>query len=126
MNKVKYDCHFYRILDFLKHIAIIMFMNKNVEQTCQQLIAAFFKAYPNPKLQNEVNRIMKRFDALKIPMHGKPGGWAGGIIYAITNQGQSPCGIPGVLNKECEDFFKVSMGTIHRRAYQVRELLLST
>jgi hypothetical protein len=101
-------------------------MNETKEPTCQQLLAAFFKAHPNPKLQNEINRIMKRFDALKIPMHGKSGGWAGGIIYALANRNQSACGIPGVLNKECEDFFKTSMDTIYRRAYKVRNLLLIT
>jgi hypothetical protein len=101
-------------------------MNENKEPTCQQLLAAFFKAYPNPKLHNEVNRIVKRFDALKIPMQGKSGGWAGGIIYALSNLYQRPCGIHGILNKECEDFFKVSMETIYRRAYKVRNLLLTT
>jgi hypothetical protein len=101
-------------------------MNENKESNCQQQLTAFFKAYPNPELQNEVSRIVNRSDALKIPMHGKSGGWAGGIIYALSNLYQRPCGIHGVLNKECEDFFKVSMETIYRRAYKVRNLLLTT
>jgi hypothetical protein len=99
-------------------------MNENKEPTFQQQLAAFFKAYPNPNLQNEVNSIMKRFDALKIPMNGKSGGWAGGIVYVLSNLYHSPCGIPGILNKECEAFFKVSMETIYRRAYQLKDLLI--
>ena len=101
-------------------------MNKNTEPTCQQLLAAFFKRHPNPKLQKDVNRILKRFQALQISMHGKSGGWAGGIIYALANQYRRACGIPGLLNKECEDFFNVSMETIYRRASRIRELLSTT
>lgn len=99
-------------------------MNKAVEPTCQQFVTAFFKAYPDPNLQNDVNGFVKRLEAFKIPMPGKPGGWAGGIIYALSNLYKIPCGIHGVLNKECEDFFNVSMETIYRRAYQVRKLLV--
>ncbi|MEN6384472.1 MAG: hypothetical protein ABFD79_04675 [Phycisphaerales bacterium] len=96
-------------------------MNENKEPTCQQQLDAFFKAYPNPNLQNEVNGFVTRY---KIPMKGKSGGWAGGIVYALSNLYKSPCGIRGVLNKECEDSFNVSMDTIYRRAYQISKLLV--
>jgi hypothetical protein len=101
-------------------------MNETIDPTCQQLLAYFFQKYPNPHLQIEVNRILKRFLALKIPMLGKPGGWAGGIIYALANQYRRPCGIPSLLNKEIEKFFNVSIETIYRRARRIRELLLIT
>ena len=101
-------------------------MNETIDPTYQQLLAAFFKKYPNPHLQIEVNRILKRLLALKIPMPGKPGGWAGGIIYALANQYCRPCGISGLLNKESEEFFNVSIETIYRRARRIRELLLIT
>lgn len=101
-------------------------MNEIVDPTCQQLLASFFQKYPNPHLQIEVNRILKRLLALKIPMPGKPGGWADGIIYALANQYCRPCGIPGLLNKESEEFFNVSFETIYRRARRIRELLVIT
>jgi len=101
-------------------------MNETVDPTCQQLLAAFFKKYPNHHLQIEVNRIVKRLSALKIPMPGKPGGWAGWIVYALANQYRRACGIPGLLNKECEEFFNVSINTIYRRARRIRELILIT
>jgi hypothetical protein len=60
--------------------------------------------------------------AQKVPLLGRPGGWAGGIIYALTNQYRRACGIPGLLNKECEEFFNVSMDTIYRRAAMIKRL----
>ena len=101
-------------------------MNKTMDLTCQQLLTSFFKKYPNPHLQIEVKRILKRLLALKIPMPGKQGGWAGGIVYALANQYCRPCGIPGLLNKESEEFFNVSIETIYRRAIRIRELLVIT
>ena len=98
-------------------------MNENKKQAYQQLLAAFFKEYPNPHLQIKVNRIFKRLLALKIPMAGKPGGWAGGIVYAMSSIG---VGVPGVLNSELEKAFNVSMGTIYKRAAVIQKLLLVT
>lgn len=98
-------------------------VNENKEHTYQQLLAAFFKKHPNPHLQVEVNRILKRLLALKIPMPGKQGGWAGGIVYAMSSIG---VGVPGVLNSEVEKAFNVSMGTIYKRAAMIRKLLLVT
>jgi len=101
-------------------------MNETMDPTCQRLLASFFKKYPNHRLQIEVDRILKRLLALKIPMPGKQGGWAGGIVYALANQYCRPCGIPGLLNKESEEFFNVSIETIYRRARRIRELLVIT
>ena len=91
------------------------------DQACQRLLTAFFKKFPNPHLQVEANRILKRFLALKIPMSGNPGGWAGGIVYAISSIG---VGVPGVLNSELEKVFNVSIGTIYKRAAMIRKLLV--
>ena len=98
-------------------------MNEIIEPTCQQLLTSFFTKYPNPHLQIEVNRILKRLLALKIPMPGKQGGWAGGIVYAMSSIG---VGVPGVLNSELEKAFNVSMGTIYKRVSAIRKLLLVT
>ena len=98
-------------------------MNETTDQTCQQLLAAFFKRYPNPRIQIEVDRILKRLLALKTPMPGKPGGWAGGLVYAMSSIGVS---VPGVLNSEIEKAFNVTMGTIYKRAAMIQKLLLTT
>jgi hypothetical protein len=98
-------------------------MNKTTDQTCQQQLAAFFRKFPNAPLQAEVNRILKRLLALKIPMPGKHGGWAGGLVYAMSSIG---AGVPGVLNSELEKVFGVSMGTVYKRAAVIRKLLLTT
>ena len=94
-------------------------VNKTVDQTCQQLLVAFFTNYPNARMKVGADRILKRFMARKIPMHGKPGGWAGGIVYAVSSIG---VGVPGVLNSELEEAFGVSMGTIYKRAAMIRKL----
>lgn len=95
-------------------------MNETVDQACQPLLAAFFRKFPNARLQVKVNHIMKKLLTLKIPMAGKPGGWAGGIMYAVSSIG---VGVPDVLNSELEKAFKVSMGTIYKRAAMIRNLL---
>ena len=100
-------------------------INENKEQSCQQLLAAFFKKYPNPGLQVEVDRTLKRLFEFQTPMPGKSGGWAGGIVYATANCYKSDCGIPGLLNSECEEFFSVSMSTIYKRAWVIRKLILN-
>jgi len=114
------------IIRFSSAFKELQAMNETVDPTCQQLLAAFFKKHPNHHLQIEVNHILKRLSALKISMHGKAGGWAGGIVYALANQHRRACGIPGLLNKECEKFFDVSINTIYRRAGRIRELILIT
>lgn len=98
-------------------------VNKSMDQDCRQLLAAFFTKFPSNLLQTETNRVLKSLLDCKIPMPGKPGGWAGGIIYAVANQGRRACGVPGLLNQECEEFFKVSMGTIYKRAAKIRKFL---
>lgn len=101
-------------------------INENKEQTCQQLLVAFFKKYPNPGLQVEVERTLKLLLESQTPMPGKSCGWVGGIVYATANCSKSACGIPGLLNSECEAFFNVSMSTIYNRAWVIRKLLLDT
>jgi len=96
-------------------------INETVDKACQRLLAAFFTKFPNSRLQVEVDHILKRVLALKIPMRGKPGGWAGGIVYAVSSIG---VGVPGVLNSELEEAFGVSMGTIYKRAAMIRKLLV--
>ena len=98
-------------------------MNDKTEKTCQQLLTAFFKKFPNHYLQAESYCTLKTLLNSDSPMLGKPGGWAGGIIYALCNRCKRACGIPGLLNKDCEEFFDVSMGTIYKRAWMIRRML---
>lgn len=98
-------------------------MNETTDQSCQRLLTAFFKKFPNPPLQAEADRMLKSLLDFKVPMPGKSGGWAGGIVYALANQYRRACGVPGLLNKECEAFFNVSMAMIYKRAAKIRQLV---
>jgi len=95
-------------------------MNDKTEKTCQQHLAAFFEKFPNAPLQVEVGRILKSLRDLRVPMPGKPGGWVGGMVYAVSSIG---AGMPGVLNSELEKAFDVSMATIYKRAAMIREMV---
>jgi hypothetical protein len=98
-------------------------INNTSYQRCQEYLAAYFKKCPNSDLRHQAYRVLQNLMKVKFLMLGKSGGWAGGIIYAVANLYQYPCGIPGLLNQECEEFFSVSMGTIHKRAAMIRKIL---
>ena len=97
--------------------------NKNAVQTCQSLLACFFMKFPNHRVQVEADQVLKIILAHEIPMPGKSGGWAAGILYAIANKWRRPCGVLGILNKEIEEFFSVSMSTVYKRAAVISRLL---
>jgi hypothetical protein len=84
----------------------------------KKIFTRFFRQFPNRRLQIAADRILRQLVALNVPMGGKLGGWAGGIVYAVSSIG---VGVPGVLNSELEDVFHVSMSTIYKRAAQVRK-----
>lgn len=87
----------------------------------KQLLIQFFKRFPNQELLATSNSLLKLLDRLDLPMKGKPGGWAGGIVYAASSIG---VGVPGVFNREVEEAFQVSMATIYTRAWQIRRLMV--
>ena len=87
----------------------------------KQLLIQFFKRFPNHELQAASNSLLRLLARLDLPMKGKPGGWAGGIVYAASSIG---VGVSGVFNRELEEAFQVSMGTIYKRAWQIRRLLV--
>ena len=95
-------------------------MNPSPEQTCRQLLKNFFKKYPNDRLQAAVSRALRGLLAREVSLVGKPGGWAGGIVYAVGSHG---VGVPDVLNSELEEVFGTTMSTIYKRAAQIRRLL---
>ena len=81
---------------------------------------AFFTEFPNDQWRGEAHGTLVRLLSRKAPLPGKPGGWAAGIVYAISSRG---VGVPGVLNGELEEVFKVTMITIYKRAAMVKDLL---
>jgi hypothetical protein len=94
--------------------------NPSPEQTCRQHLKDYFKRYPNDRLEAAANRVVGGLLACRVSFVGKPGGWAGGIVYAVDSHG---CGVPNVMNRELEEAFGTTMNTIYRRAAQFRRLL---
>jgi hypothetical protein len=95
-------------------------MNPLLNQTCRQLLGAFFAKFPNEQLRGDSGGVLLRLLARKVPMPGKAGGWAGGIVYAVGSRG---CGVPNVFNRELEEAFGTTMSTIYVRAAQIKRLL---
>ncbi len=98
----------------------MMPVNESFHDMCQRLLDAFFAKFPNEHLRGEAFGVLLKLLSRKAPLLGKPGGWAAGIVYAISSRG---VGVPGVLNSELEEAFGVSMSTIYKRAARVRALL---
>ena len=91
-----------------------------MDQACQDLLDAFFGRYPNDELRDQVGQVLVLLLGRDMALRGAPGGWAGGILYAIGGTG---CGVPAVLNADIEEAFGSTMGTIRRRAEQIRQEL---
>ena len=89
-------------------------------ETCREFLEAFFAEYRNTRLEADSERVLKALLDRGLPMPGKPGGWAAGIVRAV---GSTICGVPGVLNRELEEAFGVSMNTAYRRAAAVRRAI---
>ena len=83
---------------------------------CRGMLARFFERFPDDSLQSitlgSLEKLLSQHDCCD----GKPGGWAGGLVHAITK-----CVKPGhhvILNSELEEIFGVSIGTIRKRSEQ--------
>ena len=92
----------------------------SMDKACQDLLDAFFERYPNDELRDQVGQVLVFLLGRDMAMRGAPGGWAGGIVYAVGGKG---CGVPVVLNADLEKAFGTTMGTIRRRAEQIRQEL---
>lgn len=99
-------------------------IDTDIELACRDCLDTFFASYRHPELQKRVAKALRFLLASGEPLLGKPAGWAAGIVYALANDGRFPCGVPGVLNADIEEFFGVSMGTIRKRAAHVQRALL--
>ena len=96
---------------------------RDFELACREPLERFFGNHPNAVMKIRVLKALRFLTSIDKPLLGKPEGWAAGIIYAAANRDRQACGVPGILNREFEAFFDVSMGTIRRRAAQVAALL---
>ena len=93
------------------------------ELECKDFLNRFFDSYRDDTLQKQALKALRFLMAGDEPLLGKPAGWAAGIVYALANRYRQPCGVPGLLNKDLEKFFGVTMGTIRERAARVDERL---
>ena len=91
------------------------------KQACLEHLRTFFTLYPSEHLHSSTETALARLLVQGVSLAGKPGGWAGGIVYALASRG---LGVPGILNSDLEKAFGASMGTIRKRARQVRMALL--
>jgi len=94
--------------------------NKPVPPGLQQALDAYFAVHPDAELRAIASQTLSVLLMRDSDLPGAPGAWAGGIVYAVGSGG---CGVPGVLNSDLEKAFGASMGTIRRRARQVKEVL---
>lgn len=96
---------------------------RNFELECKDFLNRFFDSYRDDALRKKSLKALRFLVACDEPLLGKPGGWAAGIVYALANRYRQPCGVPGLLNKDLEDLFGVTMATIRNRAARVDVLL---
>lgn len=97
--------------------------NRNCELACRTLVERFFDDHPNAAMKRHALKALRFLAVSDKPLAGKPEGWAAGIIYAMANRDRQACGVPGLLNSECESLVGVSIGTIRKRAAQIERLL---
>ena len=97
--------------------------NRDVDLECKDFLNRFFGSYCDDALRKKAFKVLRLLIAEDKPLLGKPGGWAAGIVYALSNRYRNACGVPDLLNKDLEEFFGVKMGTIRERAAKVNMLL---
>ena len=97
--------------------------NRDVALECRDFLYRFFESYCDDALRKKAFKELRIVMASDKQLLGRPAGWAAGIVYALANRYRSACGVPGLLNKDLEELFGVSMGTIRERAAQVTGLL---
>ena len=107
----------------LRWSAVKVMMNHDSEMACRDCLELFFADHPDATLRKRALKALRLLAACDEPLAGKPAGWAAGIVYAVANRDRQACGVPGILNRELEALFGVSMGTIRKRAAQIAGLL---
>jgi len=84
---------------------------------CRGLLARFFDKFPDEAFQSVARQSLEAFLMRCRDREDKPGGWAGGLVYALTKW--TDLGKHVVLNSDLEAIFGTTMGTIRRRAERV-------
>ncbi len=92
---------------------------RQFEAACATLFIDFFEKFANNDLRDLVSRALAMLLERQRDFQGDPGGWAGGIVYAV---GSSGCGVPEAMNADMEKAFGTNMAMIRKRAAQVRQL----
>lgn len=82
---------------------------------CRGLVTKFFDRFPDERFQSVASQLLEAFLGQR-RCDGKPGGWAGGLVYALTKW--TDLGQHVVLNSDMEAVFGATMGTIRQRAEQ--------
>ena len=95
----------------------------NFELECKDFLNRFSDRYSDDALRKKALKALRLVMAGDEPLLGSAAGWAAGIVYALANRYRIACGVPGLLNKDLEKFFGVSMETIRERALRVDERL---
>jgi hypothetical protein len=90
-------------------------------QACRESLKRFFAQYPNASSEAESKRVLADLGT-RGDLTGRAAGWAAGIVYAVSSRG---CGVPGILNRDLEKAFGVSMSTVYQRAADVRRAVPS-
>ena len=83
--------------------------NRDVELECEDFLNRFFDSNRDDALRKRSLKALRFLVADDEPLSGRPGGWAAGIVYALPNRYRLPCGVPGLLNKDLEEFFGVTI-----------------
>ena len=85
---------------------------------CRSMLAKFSTSFPDEHFYAAALSSLESLLAQRDCCDGKPGGWAGGIVYAIARHGREASPLT-FLNSELEAVFGVSMSTIRKRAEQL-------
>ena len=91
------------------------------EAQCRTLLDRYFASHPDAAVEKRAHKALRLLGASATPLKGKVEGWAAGIIYAVYNDGHTPCGVPGILNSEFERFMGATMSTVRYCAARVAE-----
>jgi hypothetical protein len=88
----------------------------------ENLLDLFFQRYPDDAFRDLAREFLGKLVANSPEVSGQPGGWAGGLVYAIS--AWSPLQRRHVIrNAEYEELFGTSMGTIRTRAERVWQIV---
>ena len=82
---------------------------------CREMLHEFLARFPNEQFCSAALESLRNLLAQRDYYPGDPGGWAGGLVYMIASHDPR---VPHPLfhNSDLEAVFRVSMGTIRKRA----------